>query len=79
MVLFVLVEKESLDSNWFNRIEQRGDSLRCASSASVLCPLFFFVYVNDIYRCSQIFDFYLFADDTNLLYSNKDLETVVNG
>ena len=22
--------------------------------------------------------FYLFADDTNLLYSNKDLETVVN-
>ena len=39
------------------------------------------IYVNDIYRCSQIFDFYLFADDTNLLYSDKDLkdlETVVN-
>ena len=39
------------------------------------------IYVIDIYRCSQIFDFYLFADDTNLLYSDKDLkdlETVVN-
>ena len=39
------------------------------------------IYVNDIYRCSQIFNFYLFADDTNLLYSNKDLkdlERVVN-
>ena len=48
---------------------------------SVLGPLLFLIYVNDISRCSQIFDFYLFADDTNLLYSNKDLrdlETVVN-
>ena len=48
---------------------------------SVLGPLLFLIYVNDIYRCSQIFHFYLFADDTNLLYSNKDLkylETVVN-
>ena len=39
------------------------------------------IYVNDIYRCSQIFDFYRFANDTNLLYSDKDLkdlETVVN-
>ena len=48
---------------------------------SVLGPLLFLIYVNDIYRCSKIFDFYLFADDTNLLYSDKDLkdlETVVN-
>ena len=48
---------------------------------SVLGPLLFSIYVNDIYRCCQNFDFYLCADDTNLLYSNKDLkdlETVVN-
>ena len=47
---------------------------------SVLGPLLFLIYVNDIYRCSQIFDFYLFGDDINL-YSDKDLkdlETVVN-
>ena len=46
---------------------------------SVLGPLLFLIY--DIYRCSQIFDFYLFADDSNLPYSDKnlkDLETVVN-
>ena len=43
---------------------------------SVLGPLLFLIYVNDIYRCSQSFDFYLFADDTNLLYSNKDLKDV---
>lgn len=40
---------------------------------SVLGPLLVLIYVNNIYQCSQIFDFYLFAD-TNLLYSNKDLE-----
>ena len=34
-----------------------------------------------MYRCSQKLDFYLFADDTNLLYVEKDLkklEIVVN-
>ena len=39
------------------------------------------IYVDDNYRCSQIFDCYLFADDTNLLHSDidlKDLERAVN-
>ena len=48
---------------------------------SVLGPLLFLIYVDDNYRCSQIFDCYLFADDTNLLHSDKDLkdlETAVN-
>ena len=34
-----------------------------------------------MYRFSQKFDFYLFADDTKLLYAEKDLtklETVIN-
>ena len=53
--------------------------MRCPSRFCTW-PLFL-IYVNDIYRCSQIFDFYLFADDTTLLYSDKDLqdlEIVVN-
>lgn len=37
---------------------------------SVHCPILFLMYVNDICRCSQICDFYLFADDGNILYSN---------
>ena len=41
---------------------------------SVLGPILFLIYVNDIYRCSQIFDFYLFPDDFKLLYSDKDLK-----
>lgn len=48
---------------------------------SVLGRLLFLIYVNDMHRSSKKFDFYLFADDTNLLYAEKDLnklEVVVN-
>ena len=48
---------------------------------SVLGPLLFLLYVNDIHRCSNKLRFYLFADDTNILYADKtlkNLETTVN-
>ena len=48
---------------------------------SVLGPLLFLLYVNDLCRSSDKLSFYLFADDTNLLYADRDincLERVVN-
>ena len=48
---------------------------------SFLGPLLFLLYVNYIHRCSNKLRFYLFADDTNILYADKnlkDLGAIVN-
>ena len=42
----------------------------------VLGPLFFFIYVNNITKSSQILSFILFADDTNLFFNHKELKQV---
>ena len=39
---------------------------------SVLGPLFFLIYVNDMTRISEEMDFVLFADDTNLFARARD-------
>ena len=43
---------------------------------SVLGPLLFLIYVNDITNSSNLFNFHMFAGDTNLLYSNKSFKTL---
>ena len=75
------LSKRSQSTQIGSTVSNKEEIVCGVPQGSVLGPLLFLIYVNDIYRCSQIFDFYLFADDTNLLYSNKDLkdlETVVN-
>ena len=41
---------------------------------SILGPLLFLLYVNDICNVSKIRHFVLFADDTNLFYAHKNLQ-----
>ena len=48
---------------------------------SVLGPLLFLLYINDLPNISKILNFYLFADDTNNYHqfsSLKDLEKTIN-
>ena len=40
---------------------------------SVLGPLLFLLYVNDIVNSSKKFSFHLFADDTSILYAHRNL------
>ena len=39
----------------------------------ILGPLLFFIYVNDLNNASSILDSRMFADDTNLFYSHKNI------
>ena len=82
-------------SNWFssylnnrrqtteiNNMISEQQSIDCGvPQGSVLGPLLFLIYMNDIQYSSTKFKFFLFADDTNILYANKNLrtlETVIN-
>ncbi len=40
---------------------------------SILGPLLFILYINDIINTSTMLEFILFADDTTILYSNTDI------
>ena len=42
----------------------------------VLGPLLFLVYIHDFHSSSAKFSFYLFADDTNLLFADKNLKSL---
>ena len=45
---------------------------------SILGPLLFLIYVNDIINSSPILSFVLFADDTNILLSHNNLREIKN-
>ena len=43
---------------------------------SVLVPLLFLLYINDFNKTSSVLDLHLFADDSNLFFSHKNLQTL---
>ena len=53
--------------------QSKLEYIRCGvPQGSILGPLLFLLYINDIVLSSNVFKFNLFADDTSLFYSNEN-------
>ena len=62
----------------FNNVRSSPQGISCGvPQVSILCPLFFILYVNDLNNASML-DAILFADDTNLFISHNDPVYLIN-
>ena len=68
---------ERLQFTVINDVSSRESKISCGvPQGSVLGPLLFLIYINDIASANQDLRIRLFADDSNLFVSHKDLATL---
>ena len=64
---------------YYNSYQSESHDIICGvPQGSILGPLLFLLYVNDITNASNVLEFVLFADDTTILYSHKNVERQTN-
>lgn len=61
---------------YFNDVKSNPLNILCGvPQGSILGPLLFLIYINDIINASSLLEFILFADDTTLSYSHKNISS----
>ncbi|CAB3991327.1 Hypothetical predicted protein [Paramuricea clavata] len=62
-----------------NNIPSDSSDIRCGvSQGSILGPLLFLLYINDLPNCNLIPDEHLYADDTTLTYADNDINQLLS-
>ena len=63
----------------YNGVSSDLLTIKCGvPQGSILGPLLFLLYINDISQTSSLLSYIIFADDTNIFYSHKNLDTLAH-